>query len=97
MSAGLPNLFASTADICRAFGNDNGSAGGNEAPRSACVHSGPVVRRPDRASVIRFRDGPWRSEQLDSRLAMLQDTYWSLRPWVVKQIRRGKFLEAFGY
>jgi predicted nucleotidyltransferase len=51
----------------------------------------------DRASVIRFRDGPWRSDQLDERLARLQETYWSLRPWVVKQIRRGKFLEAFGY
>lgn len=51
----------------------------------------------DRASVIQFRDGPWRSEQLDARLARLQDTYWSLRPWVVKQVRRGKFLEAFGY
>jgi predicted nucleotidyltransferase len=51
----------------------------------------------DRASVIRFRDGPWRSEQLEARLAKLQDTYWSLRPWVVKQIMRGKFLEAFGY
>lgn len=51
----------------------------------------------DRAGVIRFREGPWQPEQLTERAARLKDTYWALRPWVVKQVHRGKFLEAFGY
>lgn len=51
----------------------------------------------DRAGVIRFREGPWEPGHVDARAARLRDTYWALRPWVVKQIKRGKFIEAFGY
>ncbi len=51
----------------------------------------------DRAGVVRFRDRPWRPDGVESRLAELADTYRALRPWVLKQVRRGKFVEAFGY
>jgi predicted nucleotidyltransferase len=51
----------------------------------------------DKAGVVRFRDHPWRPEGVEARLAELADTYRALRPWVVKQVRRGKFVEAFGY
>ena len=51
----------------------------------------------DRADVIRFREHPWRPRQVEARVSELQDTYRALRPWVIKQIRREKFVEAFGY
>ena len=51
----------------------------------------------DRADVIRFREHRWRPRQVEARVSELQDTYRALRPWVIKQIRREKFVEAFGY
>jgi len=51
----------------------------------------------DRGGVIRFRGHPWQPNEVGARLSELEGTYRALRPWVIKQIRRGKFVEAFGY
>jgi hypothetical protein len=51
----------------------------------------------DRGGVIRFRGHPWQPNEVEARLSELEGTYRALRPWVIKQIRRRKFVEAFGY